>query len=351
MSNSEDLGVRLGDGAVRLDIRVVALACLCVWLGLGACTPQTDGRDIPIALGGILNPDDPDLVTGSTVDPGPAVDPGPGVAGPAEPVPSGVAEGMVGGQSGGMSAPTTPPSSIPPTAELDPDDPSLAYFDMANPARNQVGAGGICSRLATLQCAGEAHCCQSPPMDFTQCQQALRFSCEREGLIDQIAADPRTGFSPQKAEAAFGQLEALAVACDPSVSRWVVSPEGLMAMFEGTLSVGANCRPPLASRDRAAAYLAACAGPQQNACLPRSALSWRCTERGGVGSDCLTDLNCQDGLYCPQDDYLNPEIGRSVCSARLADGAPCRAANECTSLVCIGGSCVEANSQTAFCIE
>ena len=333
-------------GVSRLGRRVLEHSLFgLVWLwAVGACTPETGGRDIPVALGGIANPHDPEMPSFADVNPEPDES-------------MSVNVGVVAGE---QSAAVEPP----PAEEMSPDEPTmaesggqsgddtLAFFDTGNQSRNQVEAGRICARLSTLQCAGQAHCCNEAQQDFATCQRSVRADCEAEGLIDQIAADPRSGFNPQQAERTLSELERLAMACDPAVSAWIVSPEGLLSMFRGTLPLGESCRPPVVtSRVRAAPYLAACTDPEKNACLPSSLLTWRCSGRGSAGSECFTDLNCQEGLYCPQNNYLNPEIGRSACARRLEDGSPCRAANECASLVCYRQRCAPADSNTAYCIQ
>ena len=134
----------------------------------------------------------------------------------------------------------------------------------------------------------------------------------------------------------------------PAIRCSGASPSGLMGMFRGTLDADDSCSPGLTTNmSAAAAALASCSNVATTACLPRSALSWRCDPRGQVGDPCFTDLNCVDGLHCPNPEF---EFGRSDCAARKAVGSPCMLPNECESLFCRGGACVEATTQNAYCL-
>jgi hypothetical protein len=118
--------------------------------------------------------------------------------------------------------------------------------------------------------------------------------------------------------------------------------------MKGTVAGGGDCSPGV-TLDPAtvAASLASCKDVAKTACLPQNALSWTCSARGGAGASCFTDINCTDGLYCP-----NPqnEIGTKTCTARKKVGGACASPHECESLYCQGGACVEATAQAAYCL-
>ena len=94
--------------------------------------------------------------------------------------------------------------------------------------------------------------------------------------------------------------------------------------------------------------LASCLDPANNSCLPEGAISWTCAPRANAGGACFTDVNCVDGLFCPNPDF---NIEGATCTARKAVGASCSLPNECESLFCKGGKCVEATKQAAYCLS
>jgi hypothetical protein len=216
-----------------------------------------------------------------------------------------------------------------------------------DPARNNVRAGMLCARLAQIQCAGEAYCCESPGRDVAACENAMRDACENEAYLDAISGNNITAFDEGTAATTFTELERLAAICDPSIVSFSISRDGFMAMFRGTAEAGDSCMPLTTDAKLAAAKLASCTNITTQACLPTSVLSWKCTERGGAGTACFTDVNCLDGNYCP-----NPElkIGSFKCEPRKPNGGPCTWGNECESLFCDAGACVEPSQRVAYCL-
>lgn len=225
----------------------------------------------------------------------------------------------------------------------------------ADPARNMVQPGGICLRLAQIQCAGETYCCEVPGRDRVACEEAQRVACADEGLIDVVAADSDAGFDAAHAASAFTQLEQLASACDATVASWGASTTGFIGIFKGSRSPGADCSPPglIPRKADAAVALASCNTIDTSACLPDSPDPldpWTCAPKGGAGAACLTDLNCQAGLYCPNPELQSGGFGLGTCAGRLPVAAPCGAGNECASLYCVGGACAPAETQAAYCL-
>ena len=218
----------------------------------------------------------------------------------------------------------------------------------SDPNRNNVEAGALCTRLAQIQCAGEEYCCEDPGRDRAACESAMRDSCINDAYLDAISGNTITAFEPGTASATFSELERLASVCDPNIVSFSISRDGLMSMFRGTAASGASCFPANTDPAIAAAKLASCTDITSVACLPTSVLSWKCTERGGAGAPCFTDVNCVDGLYCPNDEL---EIGKTQCTPRKPLGAQCRWGNECESLFCEAGSCVPPSQRNAYCLR
>lgn len=226
---------------------------------------------------------------------------------------------------------------------------SLPFDAGSDPARNNVRPGGICSRLAVIQCAAETHCCVAPTRTRTECETAARSACSDSLYLDTIAQNPITGFDPVFAGQVFTELEARSSQCDLSIATWSLSPQGLRGILKGTLEPNASCKPPPASlmdKPSQAAALASCKSIDTNACLPKSLLGdWTCAGKSGVGANCITDDNCQADLYC-----RNPNMAPlGKCTARAQLGGSCSNGGECVSLFCKNGSCVPPDTQLAFC--
>lgn len=245
---------------------------------------------------------------------------------------------------------TQPDAMLPMAgAPAAPTAPSMSpAFDAgSDPARNAVVAGTICERLATIQCAGEAHCCAAPMRDVASCKQAQLTLCSEELLADLIAAQPSAGFDASAAQAAFTELERLASQCDTGFASFAESLGGLRGMFEGTVEAGGSCMPSsVLDRAAAGAALASCTDAASQACMP-SLLRWTCAPRSASGDKCFSDVNCQDGLFCDNPDL---EIAGSTCMARKPAGSPCALPNECASLTCSAGTCVEGDVQAVYCL-
>ena len=223
-----------------------------------------------------------------------------------------------------------------------------------DPARNRVLGGQVCERIATIQCAGEAFCCDAPGRTEADCKQTMKQGCINSLYLDAITADARAGYDTNGAEAIFTEFERLASTCDQSVTAWGASLQGLRGLAKGTLRSGVSCMPPLAqisNRTVAAPYLAACLNADTTACYP-TATTWTCSPRGNANSRCFADTNCNDpgppGLYCDNPKFL---VTGSTCKQRKPDGSPCALLNECASLLCKQSQCAPLNQQNAFCLN
>lgn len=228
----------------------------------------------------------------------------------------------------------------------------------SDPNRNNVAAGGVCARLAQIQCAGEAFCCNDAGRDKNACIAAQMTACASQGYVDVISLDPIAGYDAAHAAVAFTELERLASMCDPSIATYGAAPTGFAGIFKGTRSPGADCgpggsllNPP--KREQAAAALASCNTIETTACMPTSSAPldpWKCSAKAGPGAACLTDLNCMAGLGCPNPTLAGGSFGLSTCRARTPDGSPCEVASECMSSFCVANACAVADAQSAYCL-
>jgi hypothetical protein len=284
-------------------------------------------------------------------------------AGGAPPLPMGGVGGMAGSVAGGVGGGQPPAGNGGSAGTIVPAGSGGApvggeggmgpimnrVFDAGMaPDRNNVQAGALCQRLAEIQCAGEEYCCEDPGRDRATCEDAMLESCKTEAYLDAISGNEITAFNEETAAVTFAEVERLASVCSPDIVSFSISRDGFMAMFRGTASAGASCFPSGTNAAVAAAKLASCTDIGTIACLPTSLLSWKCTERGGAGDPCFTDVNCFDGLYCPNDKL---EIGKSSCEARKPIGGACRWGNECESLFCEAGACVPPSQRNAYCLK
>ena len=224
-----------------------------------------------------------------------------------------------------------------------------ARFDAgSDPSRNKVSALQLCTRLAAINCAGEAYCCETRTRTVEMCQVELTNMCQNDLLLDQIALNPIAGFDLAAAERAYSELERKASACDPSVAAWASSHEGLRGILHGTFAPNSDCSPPQGDTATLAASLVACAEPQSYACAFASPLAaWTCLPKVGAGGTCNTDNNCSGPLFCA----IAALATTGVCTERKAVGADCAGPTECVSLFCKSAKCVEANPQAAYCLQ
>jgi len=216
---------------------------------------------------------------------------------------------------------------------------------------NDVGPDGICERIAAIQCAAQADCCEAPAMDMAACVTDLLAGCTD---LEAVAADDIVGFDRAAVRAALDELEQRAGDCDPALASWAVTAEGFASSFTGTRDQGEDCTPEggadTSDVDAVGAALASCTNVATTACLPTET-TWTCTARAAAGGQCFTDLNCQDGLFCDKEAATTAYDG--VCAARKAAGAECFDANECTSFVCKEDETCAANDdvQAVYCFE
>lgn len=226
----------------------------------------------------------------------------------------------------------------------------VPFYAGDDPNRNHVQPGGLCARLAVIQCAAEAHCCFAPGRTVADCETSIRTSCSNELYLDQIASNAITGFDANAAISVYTELENKSAACDIGIASWGLV--ALRSILKGTRAPNQSCKPPgtsaLNDKPAQAAALASCTNLETNACLPMSLLGdWTCAAKSGSGGNCITDDNCQMGMYC-RNPNMQP-LGK--CAQRLTLGATCTNGTDCASLYCKSGKCVAPEQQVAFCLK
>ncbi len=266
--------------------------------------------------------------------------------------------GGAGNSAAGSSGIATGGGAGSSSGGLDGGTPTHVPFDAGPDTANMVQPGTICDRLATIQCAGEAHCCDAPGRTFDQCKASMKQGCTDMAMLDGMAMNKITGFDAAFAQTAFTTYEQMASMCDPGVAEWGAAYTGLPGILKGTVAAGKSCLPTGSLQDRSviASALASCTNLAQQACQPRVQTvgglslptSWTCDPKSAAGGLCFTDVNCTDGLYCNNPDL---KVGNFKCAARKAAGTPCVNPNECASLFCKKGVCVEKGVQAAYCLQ
>jgi hypothetical protein len=220
----------------------------------------------------------------------------------------------------------------------------------SDPNRNNVPGNQVCDRVTTIQCAGEAFCCSAPGRTFDACKATAMQACTNQLYLNAIASNPVAGYDQASATPIFAEYERRASICDPTVTAWGASTDGLRGLTKGTLSSGQSCSPGitnLTNKPLAAAYLASCMNAATTACYA-TALAWTCSPRANPGSKCFADTNCNDGIYC---DNANFNLTGGTCKTRKADGDSCTTPNECQSLLCKHSQCVPVNQDNVFCLN
>lgn len=233
-------------------------------------------------------------------------------------------------------------------------DAGPAVFDAGSADdRNEVEPGKLCDRVATVQCAAEAACCTNPGRSFSQCKKIALAACEDDLQLDLVAMEDVSGFDAAATTAMFEQFEEYAQTCDPAITIWGASVNGVRAMLQGTRDAGENCAPKNNANSAVlvGAGLVSCTDPETQACQPRGTvkggkLDWTCDERSDEDGECFSDLNCKEGMYCD-----NPKgMLLQKCQLTKDLGDACTSAHECTSYNCQDGECVELDQQTAYCL-
>jgi hypothetical protein len=218
----------------------------------------------------------------------------------------------------------------------------------ADPGGGPIPATVLCARLTEIFCAAEQACCTEPTRRHASAEACV---AERgpdcETSLTPIFTDSRTGYSSARARERIDDLLAMTAACDPAAAAWTVTRAGLLGVMEGTVALDGNCSPAY-SGDLAPGMV--CLAPQS--CLLEQVVmtfEGTCGAARGLGGDCFTDLECQDGLYCePPNNWFG---GGGSCTARLANGGSCGDNDTaCLSWSCEAGLCAVATANSTYCL-
>jgi hypothetical protein len=289
-----------------------------------------------------------DAGAGGTRSPG---EPSDGATSPRAPNPSSSAakggDGAAGGAGHGEAGARQPEAGSGGAAA--PIMHASSFDRGSDPDRNKVSGAEICKRLSEIDCAAEAFCCDRPGRTVDACKADVLKVCSQDLMLDQAAQNPITGFDQTAAQTAYTELEERASQCDPGVAAWAGSSQGLRGLLKGTVAPGASCKPPQSLPDPTsiASALVSCRDPEHSACMYTNPFDdWTCTPRAADGGACLTDNNCQEGLYC----VLPTLAVNGSCTSRKEVDASCNEPRECKSLFCKKSKCVAADQQAAYCL-
>jgi cysteine-rich repeat protein len=225
--------------------------------------------------------------------------------------------------------------------------------------------GHICETLSEIQCTAELNCCSDTGRSYATCYEAQMKSCNADPSLDTIAKDETISYQQEFAGTAFNEFRTKASSCDTTIVTWATSMEGLRGIIQGTKAPGESCVPKdLANIAAGFAAGFSCKDGANSACLPTLTTSWTCVALKDEGGVCFTDLNCKPGLFC-DNPGANPDIvfpnnkntpmgNDPTCKKRKGINEPCNETpatrQECLSLTCRNGKCIEPTAQTAFCL-
>lgn len=215
--------------------------------------------------------------------------------------------------------------------------------DGTDTSREALSPDTYCAEFSKVVCKGDASCCTDDTKKFeseAECQTEMKSRCAKDmlGLIK----DERTGFDGMIARAQLDRLEGFVNACDLKTAAWFVEPDGMMAMYAGTVESGGTCTP--SGTDDAAAMLSCKKGHCLLNALP---FSGTCTDQGRAQKDtCFAHVECTDGLYCTA-----AKGGAGTCESKVADGQACQDGMGCSSYYCESSKCVPATKDRVYCAK
>jgi hypothetical protein len=222
-----------------------------------------------------------------------------------------------------------------------------------------IAPADLCDALARAACEGAQRCCQAPAQPIATCITAQVSSCQKQ-LMPMIS-DARSGYNPAAAAHVIATFQSMASTCDPALVDWASPRTGLLGMFAGTVKSQGSC-PPKDTSDGAA--VVSCSGAEicHIAGVGQARLTGVCGLPRASAATCLIDTECDPAqqLRC---DFQSPVAGNVAsssgeqslglhghCVARLADGAKCARATECSSLVCENKLCVPRTVDRVYCV-
>jgi hypothetical protein len=215
--------------------------------------------------------------------------------------------------------------------------------DVGGQPLTSVAASDFCTTMTKLLCAAETACCKDDAhryADEASCLTGESSDCIQN--VQPAAMDPRTGYSPTAAAQALNNLKSKLKSCDLSIGEWFVAQDGLISIYQGTVTSGGSCTPK-DMNDKAAVL--SCSGGSVCRITPFP-LSGQCGAEQGAGGACVTELECQDGLRCNPPQSLGGQ-----CKARLPDDSGCTSNPDCESLLCQNQVCVPRSADTVYCFK
>lgn len=261
-----------------------------------------------------------------------------------------------------MTGVQEPPASTPDASAGDDlpvaPTPDASSVPVASPG--PIPGDRICDALAQAVCTGARGCCSTfaaSDAALTDCVSKQTAKCQTD--VSPLVADSRAAYDPALGAAAVAQFARLASTCDLSLVDFASVRDGLLSMFAGTVARGAAC-PPHDVNDSPAIVSCMAGGICHVAGIGGAMLTGTCDAVRGSARPCVVDMECdpQQALRC---DFNSPVPGNvsskgeqdlglhGHCVARLADGASCARATECTSLVCQNKHCAARTKDRVYC--
>lgn len=210
----------------------------------------------------------------------------------------------------------------------------------ADGARPPIPADQACAEFATVLCEARIRCCEAAAEESPE-ECSIDFQRQCLETLGAWVADPKAEYSELHSAQVLDALEAAASTCDGAEVMDILVRD-FPEVAQGSLPAGSACDP--LARPVEATY---CEGPLE--CLNTGGAllgSWACGEPRRAGGECVTYLECQDGLGCAE----------LTCGPLLPDGQSCRTGGDCRSGLCerdrpaaIFGQCVAPDQQRVFC--
>jgi hypothetical protein len=179
------------------------------------------------------------------------------------------------------------------------------------------------------------------------CVQGITRACNTPGSLgteslSDFVRDPRAGYDPTIAGAAFGTYNDYIDRCDPSIVTWSNRRDGFIGALQGSHEVNDRCLMTNALLPSSYGAFVSC--DPQHACILMSLTEGYCNATRPIGGSCTLDFDCDGGLYCAS----------GTCARRLENGSPCGTSdsphpNWCRSSFCYMGMCETPTQNHVYC--
>lgn len=207
----------------------------------------------------------------------------------------------------------------------------------------------LCMEAASFACEARGRCCSDPAVSgvpLEDCLSATVLDCGRLfGDILMEAERPgggRVAYDPVEARVALDEARAQAATCDVAIADWLTTPGGIFRALRGTVGAGGTCATGYA--DLPGVF--ACRRSEELAChatrwLP---LQTMCAPFVTEGGRCWFDGECATG-HC----LVAMLLAGGMCQPQRADGSPCDRWQQCSSKLCVDGSCIARTADSVYC--